>query len=194
MNQFSRLVPFLSFLFLQIASLGCAFVVEPATSSALFCSQRMKAHSESATPFFCDEIPLPAPERTGTSRKRKKTLYQILGASRTDSRAQIKRQYLKLAKQTHPDAALFSDNNAIATGSSAVNFHEVSGAWSVLGNERLRQQYDRGLKMKNVSDIVIGFAILFVRFVRGTVSEVQTAASFVVSFFAEHRLADDVYV
>lgn len=192
MMQFSRLVPLVAFLFVQAGSLVCAFVIEPAASSSALFRSQLEAHSESATPFFCDEISAHAPERP--SRRRKQTLYQILGASRADSRAQIKRHYLKMAKQTHPDAALFSANTASITSSSAVTFHEVSSAWSVLSNERLRQQYDRGLKVKNVSEIIYGFAILFVRFLRGTVSKVQTAASFVASYFAERQLAEDVYV
>jgi len=64
-------------------------------------------------------------------------LYHTLGVNRSASAAEIKSAYRKLAKQLHPDRN--KDNPRIAE-----RFKMVSSAYNILGNEKLRAQYDRG--------------------------------------------------
>jgi len=85
----------------------------------------------------------PSGEDTSSSRKRKlqritdKNLYSILGASPTMNRADIKRCYITLAKQTHPDSSNDDDN---------VNrFNEIAQAWEILSDDKARRSYDREL-------------------------------------------------
>ena len=73
------------------------------------------------------------------------THYDVLGASRGASAAVLKERYRALARRTHPDAA-----PARAGGEAAYDFHDVSSAWRVLGDERERRRYDRSLMGEEV--------------------------------------------
>jgi len=64
-----------------------------------------------------------------------RNLYEILHASPTDSPAALKRKYLFLAKQSHPDMAT----------NSAIDFSEVSAAYAILSDPQQRRSYDRKL-------------------------------------------------
>jgi curved DNA-binding protein len=62
-----------------------------------------------------------------------KDYYNILGVSKTASQDDIKKAYRKLAHQYHPDKK----------GGDEAKFKEASEAYSVLGDEKKRAQYDR---------------------------------------------------
>lgn len=66
-----------------------------------------------------------------------KNLYSILGVSKGASQQEIKSAYRKLAKQHHPDAN---------PGDTKVEekFKEISAAYNILGDEKLRARYDGG--------------------------------------------------
>lgn len=64
-------------------------------------------------------------------------LYNRLGIARDASKDEIKKAYRELAKKLHPDR----NNN---DPKIAERFKEVSAAYSILGDESQRQQYDRG--------------------------------------------------
>ena len=59
--------------------------------------------------------------------------YKALNLTSTASKDEIKKSYYKLALKYHPD-----------TGgqSSEIRFKEISGAYAVIGNDELRQNYD----------------------------------------------------
>lgn len=57
--------------------------------------------------------------------------YQTLGVDKTASQDDIKRAYRRLASQHHPDK-----------GGDTERFQEIQQAYSVLGDEQLRQEYD----------------------------------------------------
>jgi DnaJ-class molecular chaperone len=64
-------------------------------------------------------------------------LYQRLGLTKGASKDEIKKAYRELAKKLHPDRN--KDDEKIAE-----RFKEVSAAYSILGDDNQRQQYDRG--------------------------------------------------
>ncbi|WP_169569767.1 DnaJ C-terminal domain-containing protein [Sneathiella limimaris] len=66
-----------------------------------------------------------------------KDLYKALGVKRDASQSDIKSAYRKLAKKLHPDANPGNDK-------VADQFKEVSAAYNILGDEKLRGRYDRG--------------------------------------------------
>lgn len=62
--------------------------------------------------------------------------YDVLGVSKNASQEEIKKAYKKLAKQSHPD--LNKDNP-----DAEKKFKEINEAFSILGNEEKRAQYDQ---------------------------------------------------
>ncbi|KAL7544889.1 hypothetical protein ACHAWF_008265 [Thalassiosira exigua] len=77
------------------------------------------------------------------------TLYEVLRCSPDASRVELKRSYLSLAKETHPDALLQSGR--VADDETERRFVAISQAWEVLGDPRERRRYDRELRAKGVS-------------------------------------------
>jgi molecular chaperone DnaJ len=69
-----------------------------------------------------------------------KDLYAVLGLSKGASQSEIKKAYRKLAKELHPDQ---NKNNPEAEA----RFKEVSEAYSVLGDEARRKEYDEGREL-----------------------------------------------
>lgn len=63
--------------------------------------------------------------------------YKLLGVPKKASEAEIKSAYRKLAKKLHPDA---NPNDERA----AERFKEISAAYTLLSDENMRAQYDRG--------------------------------------------------
>ncbi len=59
--------------------------------------------------------------------------YKILGVSQSASKDEIKQAYRRLAHQYHPDK----------TGGDDKKFKEINEAYSVLSDDRKRQQYDQ---------------------------------------------------
>ena len=62
--------------------------------------------------------------------------YQVLGVDKSASQSEIKKAYRKLAMKFHPDKN---------PGDQAAEdkFKEASAAYSVLGDEQKKAQYDR---------------------------------------------------
>ena len=80
-----------------------------------------------------------------------KNLYNILGASPNMSRTEIKRLYITLAKQTHPDAIQTEDDSY----SNVNNFNEIAQAWEILSDFKTRRAYDRELAANEFKDDVV---------------------------------------
>ena len=90
--------------------------------------------------------------RASSKRRRKKprlpekNLYDILGANQTMSRQEIKRQYITLAKEYHPDSA---------GPEYAGRFDEIARAWDVLSDNAARRTYDRDLAAEKFIDDIV---------------------------------------
>lgn len=76
-----------------------------------------------------------------------RTHYQILGLPSGASQADIKQKYYQLSMQHHPD----KDDG------SEEKFREITTAYEVLGNPRLRRLYDRGLLSDEQPDASIHY-------------------------------------
>ena len=81
------------------------------------------------------------------------TLYEILGARPSDTKEDIKKKYVQLAKLSHPDAIKYNGNTI------EVDFNEISTAWSILGDEKKRLRYDRSLKAAQFSEDLADWTI-----------------------------------
>lgn len=70
-----------------------------------------------------------------------KDYYAILGCTKNSSNEEIKKKYYTLALKYHPDK---NPRDKIAEE----KFKDINEAWSVLGNENKRQQYDETYESK----------------------------------------------
>ena len=89
-------------------------------------------------------------DNTSTTTK-EKTLYEILRVNPLATRVEIKQQYFKLAKLSHPDAQINIQEN-YDNDDEIPNFQDIAEAWKVLGNSKLRKRYDRELRAKQWSE------------------------------------------
>ncbi|CAL8097028.1 unnamed protein product [Orchesella dallaii] len=70
-----------------------------------------------------------------TSYTSNQNYYEVLGISKQSSSEEIKRAYYEQSKKYHPDKKEGNQDR----------FREITSAYEVLGNHRLRKMYDRGL-------------------------------------------------
>lgn len=100
-----------------------------------------------------DAIPADVPDNLPPKKieemMKKQSLYELLGATKQDTRAEIKKKYLMMAKMSHPDAQI--GRNGTIDG-QAPDFGEISGAWRVLGDQKTRLRYDRSLQAAEFSE------------------------------------------
>jgi DnaJ-class molecular chaperone len=67
------------------------------------------------------------------------------------SKLEIKRLYLTLAKQTHPDSPNYTD-------AASSDFSEIASAYKTLTDDKLRKRYDRELAAEEFKDDVVAMA------------------------------------
>ena len=72
-----------------------------------------------------------------------KTHYETLGVAYTATPKQIKAAYFDLAKKCHPDVNPGSESKEL--------FQQISQAYQVLGDERLREEYNASLEHEEIS-------------------------------------------
>ena len=84
------------------------------------------------------------------------TLYEILNCPPDATRDQLKKNYITLVRQSHPDALL--SNGSSPTADSEEQFQRITAAWKTLANPLERKRYDRELRAQeftqNVEDMV----------------------------------------
>jgi curved DNA-binding protein CbpA len=71
------------------------------------------------------------------------THYEALGASPEATREQLRQQYLRLARQLHPDRFMTAPDAERQVAERRMR--EVTVAWGVLGDEQQRARYDAHL-------------------------------------------------
>lgn len=64
--------------------------------------------------------------------------YQVLGLTSNSTQAEIKASFYKMSKIFHPDVSDQSEE-------SIIKFRQITAAYEILGNMKLRKMYDRGL-------------------------------------------------
>lgn len=72
----------------------------------------------------------------------RETLYEVLGIPHDSDAAEIRRAYLRLARDHHPDRA-----DDAARGRSEERMRVINEAWSVLGDPERRRAYDLRLRV-----------------------------------------------
>jgi len=84
-----------------------------------------------------------------------KTLYEILGVPSDADRSDIKRAYVALARQTHPDAILQNKNNGEVDGTEPLeSFDTIARAYQTLTTPLERKRYDRQLRADDFTNDV----------------------------------------
>ncbi|NWT22951.1 DJC24 protein, partial [Cardinalis cardinalis] len=83
-------------------------------------------------------------------RMEQKDWYKVLGAKPSDSPAELKRKYQKLALLYHPDKQAAAEAEA-EVEERARRFLEIHQAWKVLGNEESKQEYDLQQREDNLT-------------------------------------------
>lgn len=68
------------------------------------------------------------------------THYEVLGVEPTVDAAALRRAYLRLARENHPD---FHTTDEIARRRAERRMQQVNEAWAVLGDDESRRAYDR---------------------------------------------------
>ncbi|XP_049675920.1 dnaJ homolog subfamily C member 24 [Buteo buteo] len=79
-----------------------------------------------------------------------KDWYKILGAEPSDSPAELKRKYQKLALLYHPDKQK-ADVPAGEVEERVQRFIEIDQAWKILGNEETKKEYDLQQREDNLT-------------------------------------------
>ncbi|XP_068254931.1 dnaJ homolog subfamily C member 24 isoform X1 [Nyctibius grandis] len=79
-----------------------------------------------------------------------KDWYKILGAKPSDSPAELKRKYQRLALLYHPDKQK-ADVPAGEVEERVQRFIEIDQAWKILGNEESKKEYDLQQREDNLT-------------------------------------------
>jgi hypothetical protein len=74
------------------------------------------------------------------------TLYDLLDVAPSASAADIRKAYLSLAREHHPDYHTGRDPSARAANEREMQ--RINGAWAVLGDEQRRRAYDDELRRR----------------------------------------------
>jgi DnaJ-class molecular chaperone len=96
----------------------------------------------------------------------KKTLYDVLRGSPTDTRTELKKCYVAMAKKYHPDALTSAAMSNAKDGTpisaspmdDSIDFSEIAAAWRVLSDPKQRKRYDRTLQAEQFSQDVTALA------------------------------------
>jgi DnaJ-class molecular chaperone len=106
-----------------------------------------------------EDVPDDVPKDVSTemlisAMNKEKTLYELLNAPTTATRAELKKGYVELAKLSHPDARI----GKTEVNEEVPDFGEIAAAWRVLGDSRTRKRYDRDLRAKEFAETAQRFA------------------------------------
>lgn len=122
--------------------------------------------------FTADNVENISTPLKGSNNTTAPTLYDILQCSPNATRSELKRAYITLAKETHPDALLQAGLRTNETIQD--KFVEVSQAWTILGDVTSRRRYDREITAKGVSTKA---GSMFTQWVMGAAKKMDEALS-----------------
>lgn len=80
------------------------------------------------------------------------SLYDVLGVSPEVDQTELRRAFLRLAREFHPDHHVADD--AAKRAESERRMRELNEAWSVLGDHQRRQAYNRTVELRTATDYV----------------------------------------
>lgn len=106
-------------------------------------------HENHRQPGFGD-----ANEKQNSVPMKERTLYDILGAVPTATKEELKRQYIAMAKRTHPDALISQRQNG-NNCETFPDFTEVADAYQILSNPVERKKYDRTLHSTQLIQVMV---------------------------------------
>jgi len=96
-------------------------------------------------------------------RKETETLYDVLRCSSDATREELRRSYIDLARETHPDALIAFNGGYDGVGAergfsteavgASSSFEEVAHAWKVLSDDTERMRYDKRLQAKRLTTV-----------------------------------------
>jgi hypothetical protein len=128
------------------------------------------------------------PEHLKPTPNKQRTLYEILGTTPNATKEELKRQYITLAKLTHPDATRSQQSVNGVVNDVYVDFSDIAAAYHILSNPTERKKYDRTLHSTQMiqmlvllGDICIGTTL--------TVAEITTAIVWVTLMIVLQPLA-----
>jgi curved DNA-binding protein CbpA len=163
--------------------------VAGSTTTTATSDNTLSEQSESSSKSSSAATP-PATATATTAGAASRTLYDVLGASPTDTRAEIKQKYVALVKQCHPDALIHEkimeqqqphlpgggehvDDDAECATESNLDFNEIATAYAILSNPKKRLRYNRSLQAASVTEHI---AATFERQVTQPVATLAVAA------------------
>lgn len=98
---------------------------------------------------------------SGVEKQPQRTLYEILGADPSETRAEIKQRYVKLAKRSHPDTK--GQSVSSSESDEELDFNEIAAAWRTISDPKQRLRYDRSLQAEQFSQDIQDWAGEFTR-------------------------------
>jgi curved DNA-binding protein CbpA len=89
-----------------------------------------------------------------STNKKKPTLYEILGASPSATRSELKQKYVALAKITHPDAKqrLANTDTSSEVVATSYDFNDIATAYKILSDNKQRRRYDRSIQAEILTE------------------------------------------
>jgi DnaJ-domain-containing protein 1 len=88
--------------------------------------------------------------------KKDKTVYEILGVSRTAQQATIRKAYVAKARKLHPDNFRSSAPHELKRSEELMR--ELNNAWTTVSDPKLRKEYDRKLVQKQKASVKKNFS------------------------------------
>lgn len=73
-------------------------------------------------------------------------LYKILGVETNATKSEMRRQYVALARVTHPDALIGNNKTELRVNTE---FSQIARAYKILSDSKERKRYDRSLAAKD---------------------------------------------
>eukprot|EP00466_Bigelowiella_natans_P013662 jgi/Bigna1/79558/fgenesh1_pg.63_\ len=110
-----------------------------------------------------------ADEATSSASSSSRCHYEVLGVESGASYNDIRRAYKLAARRSHPDKHTTKDKDAhtsITTPNheqtkekASAEFQRVQAAWSILGDEKRREEYDKELERQEEVSLSIAYEV-----------------------------------